>query len=112
LRKSILTAFTLGFAALSCSGADASEETVLRLSLEGGKFAPAELRAPANKAFTLTVRNAGQAAMEFESKDLKLEKVIAAGAEHKLRVRPLKPGRYAFVDEFNEDVAKGAIIVE
>jgi hypothetical protein len=43
---------------------------------------------------------------------MKLEKVIAAGAEQSLQVRPLNPGRYAFVDEFNEDVAKGAIIVE
>ncbi|MCW2283896.1 hypothetical protein M2323_001505 [Rhodoblastus acidophilus] len=112
MRKILLTAFTLGFAALSGAALNAAEETVLRLTLEDGKFAPAELRAPANRAFTLTVRNAGKAAMEFESKGLKLEKVIAAGAEQSLHVRPMKPGRYAFVDEFNEDVAKGALIVE
>ena len=39
--------------------------------------------------------------MEFESKSLKVEKVIAANGEGIVRVGPLKPGKYDFFDDFN-----------
>ena len=29
-----------------------------------------------------------------------------------MRVRPLKPGRYDFVGEYNEKTAKGAVVAE
>jgi hypothetical protein len=50
--------------------------------------------------------------MEFESKPLKIEKVVAAKSEAVVNVRPQKPGKYKFVDEYNEDVATGNVIVK
>ena len=49
--------------------------------------------------------------MEFESKSLRVEKVVAAGSEGVINVRALKPGRYEFYDDFNEQ-ARGALNVQ
>jgi len=38
------------------------------------------------------------------------EKVIAAGAEATIRVRPLQPGRYNFFDDFHHET-QGALVV-
>ena len=40
-----------------------------------------------------------------------LEKVIQPGAEGRVRVRHLAPGRYDFFDDFHPD-AKGAVVAE
>ena len=46
--------------------------------------------------------------MEFESKSLRVEKVVAAKSQGVINVRPLKPGRYEFYDDFKEK-ARGAL---
>ena len=46
--------------------------------------------------------------MEFESKSLRVEKVVAAKSGGVINVRPLKPGRYEFYDDFKEN-ARGAL---
>jgi len=75
------------------------------------KFDPAEIKAPADKRIVIRVVNRDGAAMEFESKSLKVEKVIAANSEGILRVGPLKPGKYEFFDDFNLS-NRGTLIVE
>jgi hypothetical protein len=49
--------------------------------------------------------------MEFESTSLRVEKVVAAKSQGVINVRPLKPGRYEFYDDFNES-ARGVLVVE
>ena len=49
--------------------------------------------------------------MEFESKSLRMEKVVAAKSEGMINVRPPKPGRYEFYDDFKEK-ARGALNVQ
>ena len=51
-------------------------------------------------------------AKEFESKILKIEKVVPPGQTLKIRVRSLKPGTYPFVGDFHQATAKGRIIAE
>jgi len=51
-------------------------------------------------------------AMEFESKTLKVEKVVAGSSDATINVRAQKPGRYEFFDEYNEKVARGALVVK
>jgi hypothetical protein len=94
------------------AAARAEPATEIQLSYKDKTFSPAEVSAPANTAIVFNVKNLSGAAMEFESKKLKAEKVIAAGSEAVINVRPQKPGRYVFVDEFNEDVAKGTLVVK
>ena len=67
---------------------------------------------PANKRVTITVINDDATPEEFESKALKVEKVIPGKSKGVVRIGPLKPGRYPFVGEFHEDTAKGTVIAE
>jgi len=82
------------------------------LTIKDHKFSPAELTVPANKRVTITVVNADATPEEFESEELKVEKIIAGNSKAIVRVGPLKPGRYGFFGEFHEDTAKGAVIAE
>jgi plastocyanin len=108
--RSVLLAVAV--CALTAAGAQAQQATEIELSYKDKKFTPAEVTVPANTAFTIKVKNLEARAMEFESKPLKIEKVIAANGEAVVNVRPQKPGKYKFVDEYNEDVAIGNVIVK
>jgi plastocyanin len=111
-RKFLTTVAALAFGALLAAGAQAQQATEIQLSYKDKKFTPAEVTVPANTAFTIKVKNLDAKAMEFESKPLKIEKVIAANSEAVVNVRAQKPGKYKFVDEYNEDVAFGNVIVK
>ena len=50
-------------------------------------------------------------AIEFESDALRVEKVVPANGTGVINIRPQKPGRYSFFDEFNPK-ATGTLIVE
>jgi len=98
--------------AFAFTAATAQAQQAIELSYKDKKFTPAEVTVPANAAFTIKVKNLDAKAMEFESKPLKIEKVIAANSEAIVNVRAQKPGKYKFVDEYNEDVAFGNVIVK
>ena len=98
--------------ATGVAGAALAEETSLGLELKDHRFAPAELHAPANKAITLTVKNLDATPEEFESKPLRIEKVVAGKAEATIRIPALAPGKYNFVGEYHEKTAQGVLIVE
>ncbi|TDX66954.1 cupredoxin-like protein [Methylosinus sp. sav-2] len=98
--------------AAGVGAAVAADETSLEISIKDHRFSTAELHAPADKPITIVVKNLDSTPEEFESKALKIEKVVAGKAEITVRVRPLKPGRYHFVGEYHEDTAKGELVVE
>ena len=89
----------------------AQQATELQLTYSKGQFQPSELRAPADKPIAFRVKNLDAKAMEFESKSLRVEKVVAANSEGVINVRALKPGRYEFYDDFNEK-ARGTLVVQ
>ena len=82
------------------------------LTFKDNKIEPAELQVPAGKEFRLVVKNADQTPEEFDSGDLKIEKIIAGGSEIELTIKPLEPGSYEVVGEFHEDTAKGRIVAK
>ena len=43
---------------------------------------------------------------------MKIEKAVAGNSSIVVRVKAMTPGKYLFVDEYQEDVAKGYVIVE
>jgi Cupredoxin-like domain len=92
--------------------APAQQATVVKLTLKDHRFAPAEPHAPANKPITFVVTNLDPTPSEFESKTLRVEKVVAAGGTITLQVRPLSPGRYRFFDDYHEDTTEGFLVVE
>ena len=96
--------------ALSAGFARADDAVTLSLTIKDHQFEPAEVHAPAGKPITFQVKNLGSGAAEFESSALHFEKVIAAGGEATVHVRPLEPGRYNFFDDFHR-ATQGFLIV-
>ena len=82
------------------------------MTIEKNRFQPDEIRVKAGAPFFLVVTNKDATAEEFESKDLRIEKVIPPGKTMKIRVRALSPGTYPFVGEYHERTAKGRIVAE
>jgi Cupredoxin-like domain len=82
------------------------------LTLKNHQFTPQELTIPANTKVMITVKNEDSSSAEFESYDLNREKVISPNSSVKISVGPLDAGSYAFFDEFNQDTAKGTLIVK
>jgi len=91
-------ALGLGFAA----AAFADEPAKVSITLENHKFSPAEPTAPAGKPIVIEIVNQDKTPAEFESKPLRVEKVVPGGDKITVRIRPLKPGRYRFFDDYHE----------
>lgn len=114
-RKLRVAAMLVGLLALlPALGGQAArgQELVIRLTIQDHRFMPAVIEAPAGKQFTLVVKNADATAEEFESEELKREKVIPPGGEVTLHLGPLKPGTYGFFGEFNPKTAQGKLVVK
>jgi hypothetical protein len=84
----------------------------ITITIKDHKFTPTEIKVPANKRIEITVINDDATPEEFESKPMKVEKVIAGKSKGVVRIAPLKPGRYPFVGEYHESTAKGVLIAE
>ncbi len=93
-------------------GTLAEDIPAFKLTAKDGKFEPTTIEVPAGKRFKLDVTNAGAGAIEFESKPLRQEKVIAAGASASLTLGPLKAGSYKFFDEYHEATAQGMVVAK
>ena len=89
-----------------------ADDTTISLTLKDHKFAPAEPTAPANTPLTVEVANEDATAAESESKDLKVEKVVAAHGRISVHVRALPPGRYRFFDDYHEATTEGFLVVK
>lgn len=83
-----------------------------QISIKNHKFEPSELSVPAGQKVKLIVKNEDKTAEEFESHELKREKVIAGGKQAVIFLGPLKSGEYPFFGEFNPKTAQGKIIVK
>ena len=94
------------------AGSARAQDAALQLTLKDHKFTPAEIDAPAGKPFVLEVSNQDGTAAEFESKELRVEKIAPAGGKTSVRVRALKPGRYRFFDDYHEATAFGYVNVK
>jgi len=73
----------------------------IELNLTGHKFTPADSTVPANQKFQVKIFNHDDTPAEFESHDLKVEKIVVGGGSISITVGPLKPGTYKFVDDYN-----------
>jgi plastocyanin len=103
------------FAGLAISGIAApahADDPSFNLTIKNHVFTPEAVQIPANTKVRLVIKNEDATPEEFDSKDLKREKVIPAGKEATIFIGPLKPGRYEFIGEFNKDTAHGAVTVQ
>lgn len=109
--KMVRTFAALALAAI-CSAPACAQQATVHVTIKDHKFTPSEPHAPASRAFAIVVKNLDSTASEFESKTLRVEKVVAPGGEITMQIRPLNPGRYHFFDDFHQDTTEGDLIVE
>jgi len=104
--------FAAIIASIASVGAQAEELAVFKLVARDGAFEPIKIEVPAGKRFKIEISNEGNGPMEFESRDLKQEKVLAAGAKSSVVINGLKPGAYVFFDDYHPDAPKGQIVAK
>jgi hypothetical protein len=102
----------LGLCLASASALRAEDVVTYEITLRDKAFSLTEIKVPAGKPFMIKMVNANAAPAELEAKELKIEKVAAGNSTIVVRVKAMEPGKYLFVDEYQEDVAKGYVIVE
>ncbi|HEY6519510.1 MAG TPA: cupredoxin domain-containing protein [Roseiarcus sp.] len=111
----VVSASSLGLAIIigfSAPLAFAEDSARVSVTLKDHKFSPAEPSAPAGKPIVIEVSNLDSTPSEFESKTLRVEKVVPAGGKISIQIRPLSAGRYRFFDDYHEDTTEGFLIVK
>lgn len=107
--RPILKALAATLALGACFPALAqSEEYVLVIS--NHRFSPETLTVPAGQRLQLVIDNRDPTVEEFESHDLRREKIIPGHSKATLWVGPLPKGEYGFFGEFHADTATGKLI--
>jgi len=107
----LTAAFALATALVAPVPALAADDE-FKLVIQDHRFEPTEVIVPAGKKIKLVIENRDATPEEFESHALNREKVIAGKSTASVFIGPLKPGRYAFVGEYNEKTAQGVVIAQ
>jgi hypothetical protein len=89
-----------------------AEDPPYTLTIKDHKFQPTEIEIPADKKIELIVKNEDPTPEEFESIELRREKVVPGGQQITVYIGPLKPGRYEFFGDFNPATARGHIVAK
>ena len=111
--RSVTASFVIACALLAPAAALAADDIAsFKLIARDGVFEPTTIDVPAGKRFRLEVSNEGKTAMEFESRELKQEKVIPPGMKAVLTINALKAGEYRFFDEFHEKTGQGKVVAK
>lgn len=90
----------------------AQDLPTVSLLIRDGRFVPTTLEVPANTKFRLLIKNEGPGAEEFESVELRKEKVLGPGASSFLIFQPIKPGSYKFFGDFHPETAQGQMVAK
>jgi len=80
------------------------------LTIKDHQFTPSEVSVPAGERLRIEVVNQDPTPAEFESSDLRVEKIVIPGGRIVVMAGPLKPGAHQFFDDYHPDTAKGALI--
>jgi hypothetical protein len=108
----LVLGIAFGLSVIGHSATAEDQAAPIQLTIKDHRFSPSEIHVPSGKPTFLEITNQDAEPEEFEMRQLAIEKVIPAGGKGRVRVRPLGPGRYAFIGEFHEDTAQGGIIAE
>lgn len=108
LRGSVLAAAAIGITCIVAHGPARAADPVA-FTLKDHQFTPSHVEVPAGERFRIEVVNKDATAGEFESYDMKFEKIMAPGDKISVFAGPLHPGSYKFFDDYHPDTAKGTI---
>jgi plastocyanin len=109
--KKQMAAFAVAALASIAGLAQAADLPTFKLEMNDGKLNPARIEVPAGQRIKIEVHNVGKGAAEFESVQLRKEKVLAPGADSFVVIAPLDPGEYKFFDDFHQS-AQGVIVAK
>jgi heme/copper-type cytochrome/quinol oxidase subunit 2 len=84
----------------------------VQLTLQNHRFQPDHVTVPAGERFRIELTNHDDTVDEFESYDMKFEKIVVPGARITVFAGPLHPGTYKFFDDYHPDTATGTITAE
>ncbi|MEY0604488.1 cupredoxin domain-containing protein, partial [Providencia huaxiensis] len=110
--KSILSFILLFPCTITPQYSLAAEKFPVELEMKNGDLIPRVLEVPAKTIIRIKITNTGTEPAEFESIQLRKEKVLAPGASSVVVIAPLKPGTYSFFDDFHLSHPKGEIIAK
>jgi high-affinity iron transporter len=96
-------------ALLLSSGTVAADDPSYSIAIKDHKFEPSEIQIAADTKIALEVKNLDPTPEEFESVELRREKVVPGGEKITVYIGPLKP---EFFGDFNPTTARGHIIVK
>ncbi|MEJ2480733.1 MAG: cupredoxin domain-containing protein [Acidihalobacter sp.] len=82
------------------------------LVIKNHRFEPTELTVPAGKRLKLVIDNRDSSVEEFESHDLRREKIVPGNSKGVVWVGPLAAGKYHFYGEFHKNSAQGNLIAK
>lgn len=83
---------------------------VVTLTLKDHRFSPAEITIPAGQRVQVVLVNQDRSTEEFDSHDLKVEKLVTPGGRVTFWIGPVAPGTYKFMGEFHPATAQGRVI--
>jgi plastocyanin len=81
----------------------------LTLVLQGHRFTPASFTVPAGQRVQIVLINRDAATEEFDSHDLRVEKLVTPNGKATFWIGPLAPGTYSFMGEFHPATAQGRV---
>ncbi len=92
--------------------AQAAEDPVFKIEFADGAITPRRLEVPAHTRFKIELHNKGKTPIEFESTQLKKEKVVAPDSHSFIVIRTLDPGEYEFFDDFHLDSPPAVLVAK
>ncbi|CAP54592.1 putative exported protein [Gluconacetobacter diazotrophicus PA1 5] len=95
-----------------CLARPAAAQDPYRLVLKDHHFTPDHLDVPAGQRFLITLSNQDDTVDEFESYDMKFEKIVVQGGTITVHAGPLHPGTYKFFDDYHPDSAVGTVTAQ
>ncbi len=95
--------------AIGLATAQAGAVEPVQLTIRDHRFIPDQVTVPAGERIRVEIANQDPTPAEFESSDLRAEKIIVPGGKITVTVGPLKPGAYKFFDEYHPDTATGTL---
>ena len=84
-------------------------DQLVTLVIQNHTFSPSTFEVPAGERFRIQLTSHDESVDEFESYDMKFEKIIVPGNTVTVFAGPLHPGTYTFFDDYHPDQAKGTV---
>ena len=109
--KLVMLAAALVIGVAGPAGA-ADSEAVRTIVIQNHRFDPPVVNVPARVRVKLIIENRDATDEEFESRDLRREKIVPSHSKATLWVGPLPPGEYGFYGEFHQKTAQGKLIAK